>query len=64
MMVGIDLRVRVTPILRRLQEHRVLALPAGPTVLRLLPPLIIERTDLERVIDVIRYVLDQETDRR
>ena len=41
-MVGIELRVKVTPILQKLQALGVLALPAGSTVLRLLPPLVIE----------------------
>ncbi|MDQ7030800.1 MAG: aminotransferase class III-fold pyridoxal phosphate-dependent enzyme [Ardenticatenia bacterium] len=39
LMIGVELRRRVTPLLRALQEAGVLALPAGPTVLRLLPPL-------------------------
>ena len=42
LMVGVDLKVKVTPVLQRLQALGVLALPAGLTVLRLLPPLMIE----------------------
>lgn len=57
LMVGIELRERVQPYLVALQERGVLALPAGPTVLRLLPPLVIEREELERVISAIRSVL-------
>lgn len=53
LLVGIELKVRVTPLLQRLQARGILALPAGPTVLRLLPPLVIERADLERVIAAI-----------
>jgi acetylornithine/LysW-gamma-L-lysine aminotransferase len=53
LMVGIELKTRVTPILQTLQEQGVLALPAGATVLRLLPPLVISESDLERVTATI-----------
>ena len=35
----------------------MLALPAGPTVLRLLPPLTIEREELLAAVDAVREVL-------
>jgi acetylornithine/LysW-gamma-L-lysine aminotransferase len=43
--------------LQQLIERGVWALPAGLNVLRLLPPLVIEQTDLERVVRVIGEVL-------
>jgi acetylornithine/LysW-gamma-L-lysine aminotransferase len=57
LMIGIELRIKVTPVLQALQARGVLALPAGATVLRLLPPLVIEREDLDRVIEAIAEVL-------
>jgi LysW-gamma-L-lysine/LysW-L-ornithine aminotransferase len=57
LMVGVELRGRVTPVLKGLQDRGVLALPAGATVLRLLPPLIITREQLRDVIDAIDVVL-------
>ena len=57
LMIGIELRSKVAPVLRALQEQGVLALPAGVTVLRLLPPLVIEKADLERVVEAIQTVL-------
>ena len=54
LLVGINLKVKVTPILQKLQERGVLALPAGSTVLRLLPPLVIEQDDLDRVVEANR----------
>lgn len=58
LMVGIDLRERATPYLRRLQEeYHVLALPAGPSVIRLLPPLVISYEELDRVIAALTEVL-------
>jgi acetylornithine/LysW-gamma-L-lysine aminotransferase len=56
LMIGIELRGRVTPVLQQLMERGVWALPAGLNVLRLLPPLVIEERDLERVVEVIKEV--------
>jgi acetylornithine/LysW-gamma-L-lysine aminotransferase len=57
LMVGIELRGKVTPILQQLMERGVWALPAGLNVLRLLPPLVIEEADLQRTVEVIGEVL-------
>jgi acetylornithine/LysW-gamma-L-lysine aminotransferase len=57
LIIGIELRSKVTPILKALQEQGVLALPAGATVLRLLPPLVISQQDLELVAQAIEKVL-------
>jgi acetylornithine/LysW-gamma-L-lysine aminotransferase len=59
LMIGIELRVKVTPVLQALQARGVLALPAGATVLRLLPPLVIEREELDRVIEAIACTLQE-----
>jgi acetylornithine/LysW-gamma-L-lysine aminotransferase len=60
LLIGVELRGKVTPVLRALQARGVLALPAGATVLRLLPPLVIDEADwmtaLEAVVDVLREV--------
>ncbi|MFT7670927.1 MAG: acetylornithine/LysW-gamma-L-lysine aminotransferase [Planctomycetota bacterium] len=61
LMVAIDLRCRVAPVLAGLQERGVIALPAGPTVLRFLPPFVIEREDLERVVSEVGAVLAELT---
>jgi acetylornithine/LysW-gamma-L-lysine aminotransferase len=37
--------------------RRVLALPAGPTVIRLLPPLVIGEAELVTVAETLRQVL-------
>ncbi len=59
LLLGMELKVKVTPILQALLERGVLALPAGPNVLRLLPPLVIEKSDLDIVADRIEEVLTQ-----
>lgn len=57
LMIGVELRSKVTPVLQTLMERGVWALPAGLNVLRLLPPLVIEQDDLEQVVKVIGEVL-------
>jgi LysW-gamma-L-lysine/LysW-L-ornithine aminotransferase len=57
LMVGIEMRERVAPILAALEEKGFLALDAGSTVLRLLPPLVIPEEDLRAGLDAIDEVI-------
>lgn len=57
-MIGIELRDKVAPVLRRLQAQGVLALPAGMMVLRLLPPLVISDDELWEAVGVIERVIN------
>jgi acetylornithine/LysW-gamma-L-lysine aminotransferase len=57
LLVGLELKERVQPFLPALMEHGVLALPAGPNVLRLLPPLVITYEQLDRVVAAIGEAL-------
>jgi acetylornithine/LysW-gamma-L-lysine aminotransferase len=61
LIVGVELRQRVTPVLKELMERGVLALPAGPTVARFLPPLVIEQEELQLVLEALRDVLRVES---
>lgn len=58
LIIGLELKQRVTPVLKALQARGVLALPAGGTVLRLLPPLIISYDEMQHLVDTIAEVLD------
>jgi [amino-group carrier protein]-gamma-(L-lysyl/L-ornithyl)-L-glutamate aminotransferase len=49
-MIGIELKERVTPTLRGLQQRGVLALPSSATTLRLLPPLIWEAAQVDELL--------------
>jgi acetylornithine/LysW-gamma-L-lysine aminotransferase len=51
MMIGVELKERVTPTLRALQERGVLVLPAGATTFRLLPPLIWESAQVDELME-------------
>jgi acetylornithine/LysW-gamma-L-lysine aminotransferase len=48
LMLAVELRTKVAPALKSLMvDYGVIALPAGPTVLRLLPPLVIGEEQIE-----------------
>ena len=57
LMIGIEIKHKVLDILAQLLERHIIALPAGPNVIRLLPPLIIEKEHLDRVIEVLQELL-------
>jgi acetylornithine/LysW-gamma-L-lysine aminotransferase len=57
LMIGIELKEKVTPYLKLLVDEGVLALPAGSTVIRLLPPLVITRAQIDTVVVSLHKVL-------
>ena len=57
LLVGIELKENASSALRALQDEGVLALGAGPTVVRYLPPLVITEELIERVVTASRTVL-------
>lgn len=57
LMIGIDLRERCRPYIDALAEAGVLTLPAGPTVIRLLPPLVITGDQVDEVVEAVVGVL-------
>src|SRR5205085_9254985 len=61
LLIGIELSRRAQPYLEALLERGVLALPAGPNVIRLLPPLVITEDQLEHVLDAVEEVLLEES---
>ncbi len=57
LMVGIELKEKVKPYILELMNEGILVLPAGATVLRLLPPLTISYEEIDIVIEKISKVL-------
>ncbi len=57
LLLGIELSRRAQPYLEALFERGILALQAGPNVIRLLPPLVITEAQLERVLVAVEEVL-------
>jgi acetylornithine/LysW-gamma-L-lysine aminotransferase len=54
----VEVKRGANPVLRDLaMEHRILALPAGRSVVRLLPPLTVEREHADRVIDALEAIV-------
>jgi len=53
LMIGIELKEKVKPYIIKLIDSGVLTLPAGATVLRLLPPITISYDELEMVAEKI-----------
>lgn len=64
LMVGVELRRRATQVLRALMERGVLAMPAGSTVVRLLPPLVIAEEQLDQVVQAMAQALADVMDTR
>lgn len=58
MIIGIELKQKVYPTLVELQQRGVLCVPAGVTTLRLVPPLVMTKDELDSVLDIIISVLD------
>jgi LysW-gamma-L-lysine/LysW-L-ornithine aminotransferase len=57
LIVGVELKENAGPTIKALQDGGVLTLGAGPTVVRYLPPLVINADQVDRVIAATRTVL-------
>ena len=57
LMIGLELKEKAGPFAQALMQEGVLALLAGTTVLRFLPPLVISREQIDRVVDALAQVL-------
>ena len=57
LMIGIEMKQKVAPYIKNLQEKQVIALNAGMTVIRLLPPLVISYEQIDHLVNVLTEVL-------
>ncbi|MCP4535899.1 MAG: aspartate aminotransferase family protein [Chloroflexi bacterium] len=57
LMVGVELKSKSAPYLAALAERGVLALSAGTTMMRFLPPLVISAEEIETVVEQVTEVL-------
>jgi len=60
LMIGIELKQKSTPYIKALQDKHIIALNAGLTVIRLLPPLVITYEQLDQVAAALAEVLQGE----
>ncbi|TFG06127.1 MAG: aspartate aminotransferase family protein [Promethearchaeota archaeon] len=56
LMIGIEYRTKVRDLINKAEELRVLMLNAGLTVIRLLPPLLINDNQVNKVLEVIHEI--------
>lgn len=56
LMIGMELEENATPVLRALQQERIIALPAGSNIVRFLPPLTITKTELDKAISTLKRI--------
>jgi acetylornithine/LysW-gamma-L-lysine aminotransferase len=64
LMIGMELRFDVLNMILKSMERGVLILDAGRNILRFLPPLVIEREHIDRVIDILDTVMEEEKNER
>jgi acetylornithine/LysW-gamma-L-lysine aminotransferase len=57
LMIGIEMKQKVAPYIKALQDRNIIALNAGMTVIRLLPPLVITYQQIDHLVDVLSEVL-------
>jgi acetylornithine/LysW-gamma-L-lysine aminotransferase len=64
LMLGVELRYDVLNVILKAVARGVLVLDAGRTVVRLLPPLVIEKEQINRAVAVLDEVLGEEENER
>ena len=64
LMIGVELRFDVLNIILKSLDRGVLILDAGRNILRFLPPLVIKREHIDRVIATLDTVLEEEENER
>jgi acetylornithine/LysW-gamma-L-lysine aminotransferase len=55
LLAAVELRHAATPVLRLLQERGVLAIAGGGGVIRFMPPLTIERRDIDIAVEALAW---------
>jgi acetylornithine/LysW-gamma-L-lysine aminotransferase len=59
LMIGVELKEKAGPYVQQLMEKGVIVLLAGATVIRLLPPLVITREEIDTVVKALKEVLSE-----
>jgi acetylornithine/LysW-gamma-L-lysine aminotransferase len=57
LMIGVELKFEVKDVLMNLMKEGVLMLYSGRNILRILPPLVISKEDVEKVLETLDNVL-------
>ena len=57
LLVGVELKKKSAPTIAAMMDHGVMVLSAGMNVVRFLPPLVITRDQLDRVVETLAEAL-------
>ncbi len=57
LMLALELSQNTTPVLRALQQRRIIAIPAGSNIVRFLPPFIIKREEIDIACQALNEIL-------
>lgn len=57
LMIGVELKEKAGPYVQKLMDKRIIVLLAGATVIRLLPPLVISKAEIDTVVNALKDVL-------
>ncbi len=59
LMIGVELEVACTPVLKQMQAEGVLALPGGEDAVRFLPPLCLSPEEVDRIVEALAGALER-----
>ncbi len=59
LMMGLELTVDVPPVVQKGYEHGLLLVNAGPRVIRFVPPLVVDKRDVDHLIDQLTRILQE-----
>jgi acetylornithine/LysW-gamma-L-lysine aminotransferase len=59
LLIGMELTIKSEPVIKTLQDKGVLALPAGPQILRFLPPFVAEERHFSEVTQILKNTLEE-----
>ena len=59
LMIGVELKEKAGPYVQKLMDQRIIVLLAGATVIRLLPPLVISKSEIDTVVKALKKVLSE-----
>lgn len=60
-LIGLEINYSAAELVQELLEHHIVTVPAGSSVVRLLPPLIIKKEEIDLVIDVLDQIFEKRT---
>ncbi len=57
LMIGVEVKEKRDCIIKELQKRKILAVPAGSSVVRFLPPYIVEKTQIDECVEKLEEVI-------